>query len=173
MVHSIELTLDTAADGAVRDLWQALAEGGVPSQAGHRSPTNRPHVTVTVAARMSAGVDAGLAPLLDRLPLRCRIGAPMFFGRGPYTLVLLVIPSVELLDLHAQVHRICLPHMDPEPLRHTLPGQWTPHVTLARRIGADLLERALTVVGTGADIEGEFAGLRHWDGDVRQERPIS
>lgn len=172
MVHSVELTLDAGADAAVRELWHALAESGVPSQAGHRSPSNRPHVTVAVAAQMSGGVDADLIPLLDRLPLPCRIGAPMVFGRGPYTLVLLVIPSTGLLDLHARVNRICLPHTESGPLRHTLPGQWTPHVTLARRIGAALLEQALTVVGGGADIEGEFAGLRHWDGDAREEYPI-
>ena len=173
MVHSIELTLDGQADAAVRDLWRVLAAAGVPSQAGHRSPTNRPHVTVTVTAQLSGGVEADLAPLLDRLPLSCRLGAPMIFGRGPYTLVLLVIPSAELLDLHAQVNRICLPHMESEPLRHTLPGQWTPHVTLARRIRADLLEQALTAVGTGTDIEGEFAGLRHWDGDAKREFSIT
>ena len=173
MVHSIELTLDAGADAAVRGHWQALADAGVPSQAGHRSPTNRPHVTVTVAAQMSADAEADLVPLLDRLPLPCRLGAPMVFGRGPYTLVLLVIPSVELLDLHAQVNRICLPHMESGPLRHTLSGQWTPHVTLARRVPAELLEQALAVVGTGTDIAGEFVGLRHWDGDARQEHPIS
>lgn len=173
MVHSIELTLDAGADAAVRGLWHALADAGVPSQAGHRSPTNRPHVTVTVAAQMSADAEADLVPLLDRLPLPCRLGAPTVFGRGPYTLVLLVIPSVELLDLHALVNRICLPHMESGPLRHTLAGQWTPHVTLARRVPTELLEQALAVVGTGTDIEGEFVGLRHWDGDARQEHPIS
>lgn len=172
MVHSVELTLDAGADAAVRDIWQALAVAGVPSQAAHRSPSNRPHVTVTVAARMSGAVESDLAALLVRLPLSCRIGAPIIFGRGPYTLALLVIPSAGLLDLHAQVNRICLPHMESGPLRHAQPGQWTPHVTLARRLGADLLERALAVAGTGTDIEGSFAGLRHWDGDARQEHPI-
>lgn len=173
MVHSVELTLDTGADGAVRDLWRALAEAGLPSQAAHRSASNRPHATLTVAARMSAGTDTGLAALLDRLPLPCRIGAPIVFGRGPHTLALLVIPSVELLDLQARVNRICVPHMESGPLRHALPGQWTPHVTLARRVHAELLEQALAVVGTGTDIEGEFVGLRRWDGDAREEHPIS
>lgn len=173
MVHSIELTLDAGADAAVRDLWQALAAAGVPSQADHRSPSNRPHVTVTVGAQMSGAVEGDLVPLLDRLPLTCRLGAPVIFGRGPYTLVLLVVPSVELLDLQAQVNRICLPHMPSGPLRHTVAGQWTPHVTLARRVDAGLLERALGAVCTRSDIEGEFAGLRHWDGDARTEHPIS
>lgn len=172
MVHSIELTLDDQTDAAIRDIWRALAEEGVPSQAGHRSPSNRPHVTVTVAAGLAGGIDADLVPLLDRLPLSCRIGAPMIFGRGPYTLVLLAIPSAGLLDLHAQVHRICLPHTESGLLHHTLPGQWTPHVTLARRVGAELLDRALTVVATGTDIEGSFAGLRHWDGDAKHEVTI-
>jgi len=173
VVHSIELTLDAAADAAVRDLWRAIAETAVRSQSAHRSPTNRPHVTLTVAAQMSDAVASDLAPVAAGLPLACRLGAPMIFGRGPYTLVLLVIPSAGLLDLHAQVNRICLPHMSSGPLGHTVAGQWTPHVTLARRVDAGLLERALGAVCTGADIEGAFAGLRHWDGDARQEHPIS
>ncbi|MDZ7884497.1 MAG: 2'-5' RNA ligase family protein [Mycobacterium sp.] len=172
MVHSVELTCDAATDAAVRHLWDELEVNGVRSQASHRSPSNRPHVTLTVAAGLAGAADTALAEVADRLPLTCRIGAPMLFGRGPYTLALLVIPSAGLLDLHAQVNRICLPHMESGPLRHTRPGQWTPHVTLARRLGADLLEQALAVAGTATDIEGSFAALRHWDGDARQEHPI-
>lgn len=172
MVHSIELTLDAGADAAVRDLWRAIAATGVRSQAAHGSPSNRPHVTLTVSAQMSGPVESDLLPALAGLPLPCRLGAPMIFGRGPYTLALLVIPSGALLDLHAQVNRICLPHMPSGPLRHTQPGQWTPHVTLARRLGVDLLERALNAACAGADIDGEFAALRHWDGDAKREYPI-
>lgn len=172
MVHSVELTLDADADSAVRGIWQALADNGVPSQAAHRSPTNRPHVTLTVASGLSAQADTELAGLLHRLPFPCRIGAPVVFGRGPFTVALLMVPSSELLDLHAQVNRICLPHMVAGPLSHSMVGQWTPHVTVARRIDAGLLGPALTVAGQGPDIVGAVAGLRHWDGDARREHPI-
>ncbi|MGW0158747.1 2'-5' RNA ligase family protein [Mycobacterium sp. NPDC003323] len=172
MVHSVELTLDAAADAAVRGIWDALAEAGVRSQASHRSPSNRPHVTVTVGAALSSEVDTALQAVADLMPVPCRMGAPLLFGRGPFTLALLVVPSRALLDLHAEVNRICLPHMNSGPLAHAATGQWTPHVTLARRVDAGQLERAMTVVGTGADLAGTLTGLRHWDGDARVEYPI-
>ena len=172
MVHSVELLLDAHGDAAVRRVWDALTEAGVRSQAAHRSPTNRPHVTMTVASGLSEQVDGDLTAALDRLPLRCRLGAPTVFGRGPFTLVLLVVPSAELLDLHAEVHRICMPHMISGPLPHAEPGQWTPHVTLARRLDAGHLRDAVTVVSAATPIVGEFVAIRHWDGDAHREYPI-
>ncbi|GAA2563617.1 2'-5' RNA ligase family protein [Mycolicibacterium diernhoferi] len=172
MVHSVELLLDTDADAAVRRVWDGLAEAGVRSQSAHRSPTNRPHVTMTVSSGLSDQADDALTAVLDRLPLPCRLGAPTLFGRGPFTLVLLVVPSVELMDLHNEVHRICLPHMTSGPLPHAEPGQWTPHVTLARRMDADHLRDAMTVASATTPIVGEFVAIRHWDGDAHREHPI-
>jgi hypothetical protein len=174
MVHSVEVLFDPAGDDAVRRVWHDLSGAGVRSQAAHRSPTNRPHVTVTVAEDMDDGVDAALRPLLARLPIDCVIGAPMLFGGGrAFTLVRLLVPSVALLALHDQVHRVCLPHMSAGPLPHADPGQWTPHVTLARRVPPDQLQAALTVPGLGRDIRTRITGLRHWDGNRRVEHPIS
>jgi hypothetical protein len=55
---------------------------------------------------------------------------------------------------------------------HTSPGQWTPHVTLGRRIAPDRLADGVRVAGLPAEIVGSFAGLRHWDGDTKREYPI-
>ncbi len=173
MVHSVELLLDDEADAAVRRVWDELTGAGVRSQASHRSPTNRPHVTMTVTSGLAAPVDEALVEALDRLPVPCRLGAPTLFGRGPFTLVLLVVPSAELLDLHADVYRICLPHMASGPLPHAAPGQWSPHVTLARRMDAGHLPAAMAVAAAATPIIGEFVGIRHWDGDARHEHPIT
>ena len=113
MVHSVELLFDTDTEAAVRRVWDDLADAGVRSLASSTSPSNRPHVTLAVADRMDDAVNDALLPLLSALPLRCTIGAPMLFGRGPFTLVRLVIPSAELLSLQADVHEVCLPHMSP------------------------------------------------------------
>lgn len=173
MVHSVELTFDRDTDAAVRRLWNDLADAGIRSQAAHRSPSNRPHVTLTVAAAMADGVDAALAPLAARLPLRCVLGAPMLFGRRTFTLVRLVVPSAELLDMHSAVHETCLPYLgEAGPLPHAAPGQWTPHVTLARRLSGEQLPTALGLAGMAQDIAATAVGLRHWDGDQRVEHPI-
>ncbi|TRW83265.1 2'-5' RNA ligase family protein [Mycolicibacterium sp. 018/SC-01/001] len=173
MVHSVEALFDDATETAVRELWDGLAAAGVPSQAGHTAPSNRPHVTLTVAEQMDDAVDVALAPLLDRLPLPCVVGAPMLFGGGrTVTLVRLVVPSAGLLALHAGVHESCLPHVPKGVLPHVDPGRWTPHVTLGRSIPPDLLPLALAIPGIARDIHGEITTLRHWDGNAKQEHWI-
>ncbi|MDG4668855.1 2'-5' RNA ligase family protein [Mycobacterium sp. 236(2023)] len=173
MVHSVELLFDADTDAAVRQAWDELAQNGIRSLAGHRSPTNRPHVTLTVAGDMDDAVNDALCPLLDRLPFRCVLGAPMVFGGGrSVTLVRLVVPSADLLELQAEVNRVCRPHMTETPLPHAVPGHWTPHVTLARRIPSDQLPTALALASVTQDIGATAVGLRHWDGNARCEYPI-
>ncbi|RZT14341.1 2'-5' RNA ligase superfamily protein [Mycobacterium sp. BK558] len=174
MAHSVEVLFDAATEAALRDLWDALAAAGLPSQAGHTAPSNRPHVTLTVAEHIDASVDIALLPVLEHLPLPCVIGAPMLFGGSrTVTLVRLVVPSSELLALHEDVHRVCLPHMPKGPLPHADPGHWTPHVTLARRLAPDRLPAAMAVPDLGRDVEGLITGLRHWDGNAKVEHWIS
>ncbi|MDD7814375.1 2'-5' RNA ligase family protein [Mycobacterium sp. CSUR Q5927] len=167
MVHSIELVFDAETETAVRDIWAQLAAAGLPSQA----PAARPHVTLTVAQRIDSRVDAELAAVADRLPTGCILGATVIFGRSHGVLARLVVPTVELLDLHAQVHRVCAPYLVPGPMPNALPGQWTAHTTLARRIGPAKLGRAQRIAGR-SDITGRFVGLRRWDGNTRTEYPL-
>ncbi|MFI5508591.1 2'-5' RNA ligase family protein [Mycobacterium sp. NPDC051804] len=172
MVHSVELLFDRDTDAAIRRIWDDLTGVGVRSQAAHRAPSNRPHVTLTVAEAMDESVNDALRPLLRRLPLGSTIGAPMLFGRRDFTLVRLIVPSAELLSLHAEVQNTCLPHMPAGPLPHSEPGQWTPHVTLARRVPPDQLESALTLKSVGHPLSATVVGLRHWDGNSKREYPI-
>ncbi|MBX7454427.1 2'-5' RNA ligase family protein [Mycolicibacterium sp. 3033] len=173
MVHSVEVVFDPATETAVRGLWEGLSTAGVPSQAGHTAPSNRPHVTLTVAEQMDDAVDRALEPLLEFLPLPCVIGASMLFGgRRTVTLVRLVVPSADLITMHADVHAACLPHMPKGVLPHAVPGRWTPHVTLGRRIPPDQVPLALTVPDIARDIEGEITALRHWDGNAKEEHWI-
>ena len=113
MVHSVELVFDPDTESAVRQIWDELRDAGMPSQA----PASRPHATLTVAERIDPDVDDLLAPLAGRLPLPCAIGAPLFFGRAKAVLARLVVPTAALLDVHAEVHRLCLPHLIPDRWR--------------------------------------------------------
>lgn len=172
MVHSVELLFDPDTDAAIRSIWDDLTEAGVRSQAAHRAPTDRPHVTLAVAESMDESVKDALRPVLQRLPLACTIGAPMLFGRRDFTLVRLVVPSAELLSLHAEVQSACLPHMPSGPQPHSEPGRWTPHVTLARRVPADQLRAALALTRVGRELSATATGLRHWDGKSKREYRI-
>jgi 2'-5' RNA ligase len=165
MVHSIELVFDRDTEAAVRRLWDDLAGVGIPSQA----PAGRPHVTLAVAESIATDVDELLRPVSARLPLSALIGAPVLFGRTSAVFARLLVPSRELLALHAEVHQLCRPHLLPAPMPNSLPGQWTAHVTLARRVGGEQLGRALRIAGRPSQLEGSFAGLRRWDGNKRVE----
>lgn len=168
MVHSVELVFDPDTEATIRGIWDALRDAGIPSQA----PAARPHATLTVAERIDPAVDAVLASLSDRFPMPCRIGAPLFFGRAKAVLARLVVPTEALLELHAEVHRLCGPHTHPAPMANALPDHWTAHVTLARRVVPDQMGRAITIAGRPAEIAGSIAGLRRWDGNAKREYPI-
>ncbi len=165
MVHSIELVFDSDTEAAVRRIWAELAGTGIGSQA----PASRPHVTLAVAESISAEVDELLRPVRTRLPLSALIGAPVLFGRSSAVFARVLVPTSELLALHAEVHRLSLPHLAPVPMANSLPGRWTAHVTLARRVDGVQLGRALRIAGRPSQIEGSFAGLRRWDGNERVE----
>ena len=168
MVHSVELLFDPDTEATLRRIWDELAAADLPS----RVPAGRPHVTVAVAERIAPDVDALLQPIAQRLPLECGVGAPLLFGQSNAVLARLIVPTAELLSLHADVHRVCGPHLLPGPLPHSLPDQWTAHVTLARRIEGAQLGPVLRIAGQPPEIRGRLAGLRRWDGTERVEYPI-
>lgn len=163
MVHSIELLFDGETEATIRGLWEALACAGIPSQA----PAGRPHVTLAVADRIAEEADAALRPLTGRLPLGCAVGPSLLLGRSNAILARLIVPTAELLDFHAEVHRLCGELLAPAPAPTSLPGHWTPHVTLARRVAGPALSRSLRIAGRPPLVDGNFAGLRHWNGEKK------
>ena len=169
MAHSIELLLDQRADIAVREMWRALAEAGLPSQHRVPSDTKRPHVTLVAAERIDPGIDERLTWLAAELPRPAVLGAPVIFGGDRLTLARLVIPSDKLLDAHELVYDECRPYAT-HVFAHSAPGRWTPHVTLGRRFTAPQVGEALAAVdGIAADIRTSIVGLRRWDGDAKCE----
>ncbi|MCW2626852.1 2'-5' RNA ligase family protein [Mycobacterium sp.] len=169
MVHSVELVFDPDTEAAVRHIWDGLRQAAIPSQA----PASRPHATLTVAERIDPEVGELLRPLVARFPLACRIGVPLLFGRSKAVLARLVVPTAELLAVHADVHRLCLPYLHPGPMPNALPGGWTAHVTMARRVVPGQLGRAWRIAGKPTEIVGSIVGLRRWDGNAKREYPIN
>lgn len=111
--------------------------------------------------------------MLQRLPLPCVIGAPIVFGRSPFILVRLVVPTTQLLEVHAEVVEISQPHLVPAAAANSVVGQWTPHTTLARSVQPRQLAQALTLKRVTREIRGEFVGLRRWNGNQRVEHLIT
>ena len=172
MAHSIELLLDLGTDAAVRRMWTALVDGGLPSQGNHRSSSNRPHVTLVAAGRISPGVDDLARGLADRFPLTVDIGATVVFRGGRSTVARLVVAGAGLLALHRDLHDIAVPFVDGAIFDHCTPGHWTPHVTVARRVSDDQLGRVIAVADSAAPGDlptASIIGLRRWDGEAREE----
>ena len=181
-MHSIELLLDGPADARIRAQWAALSDAGLPSQADHASSSNSPHVTLLARRGIDGTADPALTELLDRLlPLPVVLGAPLVFGHGRgHVLVRSIVATRALLDLQAEVHAIVGGEDD---VTHSSPGLWVPHVTLASRLDAEAVGRALAAVEAFEDEEarespedtrgpvvtpaGSLVSGRRWDPSVR------
>ncbi len=183
MAHSVELLFDADNEAVVRAMWQALDDAGLPSQVRVKSPTNRPHITLLAAQRISPEVDDVLRCLADRFPVPCAVGAPVVFGghhdpqrrsaSAMHTLARLIVPSAELLALQEEIYRLSMRHLTGEPFPHCRPGHWTAHVTLGRRLTAEQIGAAIRLIsGAGNDLGGDIVGLRRWDSDERIDRVL-
>ncbi len=169
MAHSLELLVDDALDGIIRAQWRTLAEAGLPSRANVAAPTNRPHVTLVAAPSISSSVDAALVPLAMRLPVPVRLGGLVVFGgHNRFVLARLVVASAEGLLIHAATLRLAA--VD-DPFAHGLPGEWTPHITLARRMTAEQVGTALALLPS-AEPHGSASAIRRWDGDAHTEHVL-
>ncbi|MCS5714083.1 2'-5' RNA ligase family protein [Herbiconiux sp. CPCC 205716] len=176
-VVSVEAVFDAAAEAAVREEWAALAAAGMSSLAAHTSASNAPHLTLAVRpAEGGFGPFALPEEVASLLPLPVVLGAPMLFGAGDRrVLVRSVLPSAGLLALHAAVHAhlahpggsVAVPGEDAP---HTRPGEWTPHVTLARRLRLEQVPAALALLGP--DIPAQIVALRHWNADTATVTPL-
>ncbi|MFC8502405.1 2'-5' RNA ligase family protein [Pedococcus sp. NPDC057267] len=162
-LQSVELVLDAATDAAVRGLWQALAQAGLPSQADHRGPTNAPHVTLAAVPVVTATAEEALASLAARLPLPLELAAPTLLGERRPALVLPVERDGAVDVLHHRVlGALSSPSTADEP-------PWVPHVTLARRLPEDLAPQALALARSlPTPTAGTATALRRWDPEARR-----
>ncbi|MFD4293882.1 2'-5' RNA ligase family protein [Rhodococcus sp. NPDC058505] len=170
MVQSVELLLDAQLDTAIRREWRRLSDAALPSQDVVRRSTNRPHVTLAVARHIDPETDLLLQQQLTAPDLRVTIGGLVIFGGHRKTLAYLVIPTAGLLALQRSIFRVL--HACPGIPAHCHPGDWTPHITLARRVFPDEIGPAVNLLTPGHG-SGKGAGIRRWDGEERREWRIA
>jgi 2'-5' RNA ligase len=163
----VELVLDDDTDRQIRAQWHQLAAAGLPSQAGHTGASNRPHITLALAAMLEGADCARLTAAAAVLPMPITIGGLLVFGSSRYVLARLVVPSMALLELQSAISAALTEPIDP---RETFgAGRWTPHVTLARRLAAGQLAQALTALGAVPAITGSAVRARRWDMTAKLE----
>jgi 2'-5' RNA ligase len=172
VVQSVELLLEPEAERGVVTVWQALAEAGLPSQARHTAPSNRPHTTLVAMPDLSEEAESAVAAAVrGRLPVDAVWGDVTLFGRGPWVLVRLLQPGDGMRALQAAVATASGVPRD----SLSSPERWTPHVTLARRVAPPDVDRAVDLVTMLTQREAP-AGMpvvapvvRRWDGSRRVE----
>ncbi|WP_327673557.1 2'-5' RNA ligase family protein [Kitasatospora sp. NBC_00458] len=172
-MQTVELLCDAPFDRAVRAVWQQLADGGVDSLAHNTHPGHRPHLTLAACARMPDGAAERLDGLLrDALPLPVRLTGLLSFSARSRHRVLSrsVVPTVDLMLLHQRVWEV----LDgaEEPDRHYVPGRWSPHLSLTRRLTPEEVTLAHTVLGRLPDLTGAFDAARSFDSGTQQTRPL-
>jgi hypothetical protein len=193
-VRSIELTFDPAMEAAFRAEWAALESAGLPNLGRHQQTSNRPHLTLAAGptlepsdallavfgsrdersviappvtappvAAPSAAAPAGHDPTADALPVDLRVSGLLLFPAGPARFVLArpVVVTMPVLALHRAVHERA-----PGAVDLTLPGRWTPHVTLARRLSRAQVAEALDVL-VDEPPEGSCVAARFWNGETK------
>ncbi|MBT1540436.1 2'-5' RNA ligase family protein [Curtobacterium flaccumfaciens pv. flaccumfaciens] len=165
-MRSIELVLGPESDAAVRSAWQALIDADLPSLGRHPSPSNAPHVTL--AAGETLPLPAGFRV---SVPTSIRLGGLLLFpaGAGRSVLVRAVVLDTALTTFHDEVHAIA-----PGGVETSVPGHWSPHVTLARRVRDEDLPRAVAALRAVPLPETlDVGGVRHWDGERRTITPLA
>lgn len=164
-MRSIELVFDDTTDSTIRADWSRLADAGLPSLAGHSSPSNSPHITLAAGPGLEFSSPDGS---WRELPIDIGFSGAVLFpaGAGKYVLARSVVLATSLLELHRRLHQNLSGAL---PL--TLPGEWTPHVTLARRVPAQQLGAAMDLLDLR--FEGQCTGARLWDSGTKTITPLS
>jgi 2'-5' RNA ligase len=165
-IVSIELLLDAETEELLRADWARLAAAGFSSMAAHTSPSNRPHITLLVRPTLPT---LDFAQATQLLPIPVTVAEPITFRHGDRAvLARKVVTSDELLELHRSIHGIAPPGDD---AAHTKPGEWVPHVTLARRLAIARLPDALALLGPPR--AAKAVGLRRWDSLTATVTPLT
>ena len=164
MTQSVELMLDDAAATEIRAQWDRLGDAGLPTaRRTEPSPHHAPHLTLWAGDRLSAAADERLPPLFAHLDLELVIGGVLVYGphRWGYVLVRQVMVSTGLASLQHRVVQIC-----GSGYGQFGDGRWSPHVTLARRVGVDQIAPALRALSYApAELTTTVRRARRWDGD--------
>ncbi|MYW01076.1 2'-5' RNA ligase family protein [Streptomyces sp. SID3343] len=156
----MELTFDRPSELAVRQVWDELAELGLPGQGLRPSAVNRPHLTLGSCAELSDHARELIADACAALPLAVVFARPVRFGGRSRTVAWEVAADDALLALHVRVWRA----IDAQnPYHH--PAAWAPHVTLARtlRAGDAWQERAWRALRDRPPMPAVITGVRSYD----------
>ncbi len=142
MNFAIELFLDEAAEARIREIWERIAEAGLPSRLLELG--NTPHVSLGVCARLDpVGFARQLSEFASREPkLHATFVSLGTFSNRQGVVFLGVIATRELIDLHARFDAL-FGAAARDPWEYYRPGRWVPHCTLTTALDPGQVAAAL------------------------------
>lgn len=151
MGFAIELYFDEESDKRVRQLWQALAEGGITSRMVDIEA--RPHISLAVLEKgRPSTIEQGIADFARHIePFSLQLSSVGSFPTAEGVVFLAPVVTGSLLAVHDQFHDWLL-KAGLVSLDYYLPGNWVPHCTVA--INLDQAQ-----IGPTAAFCQQFAGV--------------
>jgi 2'-5' RNA ligase len=130
MSFAIELYFDPATETAIRQIWQMLAEAGLPATLLEANYV--PHISLAVSSQVElAGLDQALARLAAKTsPLAFSLANIGIFPTTEAVVFLGVTVNQALLALHTEFYQQASPYLS-QPLIYYKPDNWIPHCTLS------------------------------------------
>lgn len=171
MAHALELFFDSDTETKIKRVWDRLEVAGLPSLATRTHRRHRPHVTLAVAerigvARLQEGRDRLAATHLD-----VTLHSPAVFQRSG-VLYLSVVPTLELLRLHQQIHAAL--HDSLVGLWGTYSvGAWVPHCTLAQGLTREQLARGIDLLHDQPGVQAHVTGAGILDTKTGEVLPVA
>jgi hypothetical protein len=170
MALAVCLLFDTAADTAVRRLWDRLESVGVATLASHTHGNHSPHLTYASLRSFDlAAVADALSQLSAVDPMKLHLDALGTFRRSRCWLGPAVTPSL-VSSQAAVVAAVCATGADLH--KHYFPGAWIPHVTLAPRLHLTDLATVASVVYDVLPITAHVAQAALIDTSTGDRHPL-
>ena len=167
MADDVELLLAPASEAFLLEDWAALEAAGLPNQSQHQSFSNAPHITLAAAARIDDRYDVDLASAAEGDALELVMaGFLVFPTRRKFVLARHVVADAALTELHLRIWHA----LDgvPDAVPTTVPGAWTPHITLGHGLTADQLASALDLLRHRPPERLDAGIVRRWDANEKR-----
>ena len=142
---------DTETSGAIRALWDTLAEISIPSIAVHTHRLHQPHVSLAVAEVLPVEETLKAVGRLPTARIPLSIEAVGVFPGG--ILYLACVVNQELLDEQRRVQLAVAP-LAVHPWPYFDFGAWVPHVTMGYSLSQSQLAVAIPIILDALPLRG-------------------
>jgi len=166
VAYLVETYFDAAIDAPVRALWDRLNEAGV-SDSNLRN-NSRPHLTMGTTESLDADAFVReMAQVAQAPAFPIRLHALGAFTDVRPVVFLAPTPSLELLKLHRDLCA-AVERCGGSVIGMHAPGNWIPHVSLARRLRPEQLPEAVAALqGEALRLDGRVVRI-----GLLRDRPI-